>query len=75
MNYQTFSNLKFRPLLKPSGENIRFVSVAANRNVLIFRKVFNIHLQQKTRYKMVSSGQIEIPYYGIIGRQRGKGFG
>ena len=44
MNYQSFTNLQYGPLLKPSGEKIRFVSVAANRNVWIFRKVFNIHL-------------------------------
>ena len=55
MNYQTFSNLQFRPLLKksfhsihidlrdPSGEKIPFVSVGITRLVLIFRKVSNIH--------------------------------
>ena len=51
MNYQTFSNLQFRPLLKnffdsihidlrdTSGEKIRFVSVGITRLVLMFRKV------------------------------------
>ena len=51
MNYQTFSNLQFRPLLKnsfhsihidlrdTSGEKIRFVSVGIARLVLMFRKV------------------------------------
>ena len=55
MNYQTFSNLKFRPLLKNSfhsihidvkdtfGEKIPFVSVGITRLVLMFRKVSNIH--------------------------------
>ena len=55
MNYQTFSNLHFRPLLEisfhsvhidlrdPFGEKIPFVSVGINRFVLIFRKLSNIH--------------------------------
>ena len=55
MNYQTFSNLQFRPLLKnsfhsthidlrdTSGEKIPFVSVGITRLVLIFRKASNIH--------------------------------
>ena len=55
MNYQTFSNLQFRPLLKksfhsihidlrdPSGEKIPFVSVGITRLVLMFRMVSNIH--------------------------------
>ena len=55
MNYQTFSNLQFRPLLKnsfhgihidlrdTSGENIPFVSVGITRLVLMFRKASNIH--------------------------------
>ena len=55
MNYQTFSNLQFRPLLEnsfhsihidlrdTSGETIPFVSVGITRLVLMFRKVFNIH--------------------------------
>ena len=55
MNYQTFSNLQFRPLLKKSfhsihidlrdtsGEKIAFVSVGIFRLVLMFRKVSNIH--------------------------------
>ena len=55
MNYQTFSNLQFRPLLKnsfhsihidlrdPSGEKIPFVSVGITRLVLMFRKASNIH--------------------------------
>ena len=57
MNYQTFSNLQFRPLLKnsfhnihidlrdSSGEKIPFVSVGITRLVLMFRKVSNIHFQ------------------------------
>ena len=55
MNYQTFSNLQFRPLLKksfhsihidltePSCEKILFVSVGITRLVLMFRKTSNIH--------------------------------
>ena len=55
MNYQTFSNLQFRPLLKnsfhslhiglrdTSVEKIPFVSVGITRLVLMFRKVSNIH--------------------------------
>ena len=55
MNYQTFSNLQFRPLLKnsfhsyhidlrdTSGEKILFVSVGIFRLVLMFRKASNIH--------------------------------
>ena len=55
MNYQTFSNLQFRPPLKnffqgiridlrdTSGEKIPLVSVGITRLVLIFRKVSIIH--------------------------------
>ena len=55
MNYQTFSNLQFRTVLKntfhsihidlrdTSGEEIPFVSVGITRLVLIFRMVSNIH--------------------------------
>ena len=55
MNYQTFSNLQLRPLLKiffhsmhidlrdTSGEKIPFVSVGITRLVLMFGKVSNIH--------------------------------
>ena len=54
-NYQTFSNLQFRYLLKnsfhsihidlrdTSGEKVPFVSVGITRLVLMFRKVSNIH--------------------------------
>ena len=56
MNYQTFSNLQFRRLLKnsfhsihidlrdTSGEKILFVSVGITRLVLMFRNVSDIHL-------------------------------
>ena len=59
MNYQTFSNLQFRPLLKnsfhsihidlrdTSGEKITFVSLGITRLVLMFRKVSSIHFQNK----------------------------
>ena len=55
MNYQTFSNLQFRPLLKhsfqsihivlrdTSGEKMPFVSVGITRLVLMFKKASNIH--------------------------------
>ena len=55
MNYQTLSNLQFKPLLKnsfrsihidlrdSSGEQISFVSVGITRLVLMFRKVSSIH--------------------------------
>ena len=54
MNYQTFSKLQFRPLLKnsfhsihidlrdASGEKIPFVSVGITRLVLMFRKASSI---------------------------------
>ena len=87
MNYQTFSNLQFRPLLKnsfhsihidlrdPSDEKVLFVSVGITRLVLMFRKVSNIHFYNIRYYKMVASRQVEIPYYRAVGRQRGRGFG
>ena len=87
MNYQTFSNLQFRPLLKnsfhsihidlrdTSGEKIPFVSVGITRLVLMFRKVSIIHFQHIRYYKKVASRQVEIPYYRVVGRQRGRGFG
>ena len=55
MNYQTFSNLQFRPLLKTSfhsihidlrdtsSEKIPFVSVGITRLGLMFRKVSDVH--------------------------------
>ena len=55
MNYQTFSHLQFRPLLKKSfqsihidlrdtgGEKIPFLTVSITRLVLMFRKASNIH--------------------------------
>ena len=60
MNYQTFSNLQFRPLLKNSfhsihidprdtpGEKIPFVSVGITRLVLMFRKVSTLHFLTHT---------------------------
>ena len=87
MNYQTFSNLQFRPLLKnsfhsihidlrdTSGERVPFVSVGITRLVLMFREASNIHFQSKRRYKMVALRQVEISYCRGVGRQRGRGFG
>ena len=87
MNYQTISNLQFRPLLKSSfhsiqidlrdtsGEKTPFVSVGITRLVLMFRKVSHIHFRNIRYYKMVVSTQVGIPYYIGIGRQRKRGFG
>ena len=87
MNYQTFSNLQFRPLLKnsfhsihivlrdTSGEKIPFVSVGITRLVLMFRKASDIHFLPKKLYKMVASRQVEIAYYRGVGRKRGRGLG
>ena len=87
MNYQTFSNLQFRPLLKnsfdsthidlrdPFDEKKPFVFVGITRLVLMFRIASKIHFQTKRRYKMVASRQVEVPYYRGVGRQRGRGFG
>ena len=87
MNYQTFSNLQFRPLLKDSfhslninlrdtsGDKIPFVSVGITRLVLMFRKASKIHFYSKRQHKMVASREVEIPYYRGVGRQRGRGFG
>ena len=55
MNYQTFSNLQFRPLLKnfyhsihfdlrdTGCEKLAYASVGITRLVLMFRKASNIH--------------------------------
>ena len=87
MNYQTFSNLQFRPLLKnsfysihidlrdTSGEKLPFVSIGISQFVLMFEKASNIHFQLIRYYKMIASRQVEIPYYSAVGRQRGRGFG
>ena len=87
MNYQTFRNLQFRPLVKnsfhsihidlrdTSSEKIPFASVGIPRLALMFRKASNIHFQSKRRYKLVASRQVEIRSYRVVGRQRGWGFG
>ena len=79
MNYQTFNNLQFRPLLKSSfdsihidlrdasGERIPFKSVGITHLVLMFRKASNIHFEPKKRYRMVASRQVETPFYRGIG--------
>ena len=86
MNYQTFSNLHFRPLLKysshsididlrdKSGEKKPVVSFGITRLVIMFRKASNIHFSPKRRYKMGASKQVEMPFYRGVGRQRGWGF-
>ena len=87
MNYQTFSNLQFRPLLKKSFHSIHIdlrdtlakklplVSVGITRLVLRFRKVSSIHLYHIRFYKMVVPRQVEVPYYRAVRRQKGTGFG
>ena len=87
LNYQIFSKLQFRPLLKnffcslhldlrdKSGEKIPFASVGIARLVLIFRKNSNIHFYSERRYKMVASRQVESRFYRGVGRQRGQGVG
>ena len=79
MDYQTFSSLQFRPLLKNSfhsihidlrdisGEKIPFVSVGITRRVLMFRNI--------RYYMVVAPRQVEIPCYRGVGRQRERGFG
>ena len=86
INYQTFSKMQFRPLLKnsfhsihidlrdTSGEKIPFVSVGISPLDLMFRKASNIHFYPKRRSKIVASRQVEISFYRGIGRQRGRGF-
>ena len=39
------------------------------------RKTSNNHFYPKKLYRLVASRQIEIPFIGGIGRQRGRGFG
>ena len=85
MNYQTFSNLQFRPLLKnslhsihidlrdTSGEKIPFGSVGITH--LDVQKSLQHSFLTKRRYKMVASRQVEIPFYRGTGQQRGRGFG
>ena len=84
MNYKTFSNLQFRPLLKnsfhsihirlrgTSGEETPFVSVGKTRLVLMFRKASNNHFLRKRRF---TSRQVPFPFYRGTGRQRGRGIG
>ena len=85
MNYQTFSNLQFRPLLKnsflgihidlrdTSDKKLPVVFVVITRLPLISRKGSNIQFSPKIRYKMVASRQVEIPFYTGIGQQGGRG--
>ena len=80
MNNQTFSNLQFRPQLKiffhsihidlrdTSGEKLPFVCDGITRLVLMFSK-------SERRYKMVASRQKEIPFYGGVRQELGRGFG
>ena len=87
MNYETFSNLQFGPLVKKSfhtlhinlrdtsGEKIPFVSVGITRPVLMIQKASNIHFYSERRYKIVDSRQVEIPFQRGVGCRRGRGFG
>ena len=87
MNYLTFGNLQFRPLLKnffqtfhidlknKSGGKKPFVSVGIARLVLLFIEACSIHFQRQKRFKMVASRQLWIPFYKGIVRQRERGLG
>ena len=86
MNYQTFSNLQIRPLLKSSfngihidlrdtsAEDTPFVSVGITRLVLMFKKASNIHFQPKRCEKLLASRQVEILVYKRIGQVRRRWF-
>ena len=78
MNYQTISNLEFRPLLiffhrnrndfRDMGvEIISFGSASIGQLTQMIRKTFNIHLNRKRRYKMVASKQVEFRFCRFIG--------
>ena len=87
MNYQTFSNLKFKLTLNnsfhsiyiylraTSGEKIPFAFVGITCLDLVFTKASNNHFYSKRRYKMVALRQVDIPLYRAIGRQRVWRFG
>ena len=86
MNYQAFSNLQFRPLLKSSCHNVHIdfrhrsgdqlppVSVGVTSLFLLFRQASNIHFYSKGYYKKIASKPVKIPFYRVIPRQRGWGF-
>ena len=75
MNYETFSNLQFRPLLKnsfhsihidltgTSNEQISFASVGIILLALMFRKAARIPFYPKRRYKMVASRQVVVFFF------------
>ena len=83
MQYQTFSNLQFRPLLKNSFHGIHIdlrdtnvektpflsVGIALSVSVLMLRKTPNI---PKGCCKKVASRQVEIPIYRGNGQQCGR---
>ena len=70
MNYQPFTNLQFKKLLKNSfhsikielrdstGEKIPFVSVGITQVVLLFRKISNNHFCFKLHTKMLLKSQL-----------------
>ena len=87
MTYQSFSILKFRPLLKQffhsthidlrgtSGQKTPLVSAVITCLVLMFRKKSSIRFRQKRRSQKVASRQIEIPFFTGIGWDRGRRVG
>ena len=83
MNYQTFSILQFRSLLKfffhnndvdlrsTSSEKTPLMSVVSTRLVLMFRKACNIPFFSERCYEMVASRQVENPFYRVFCRKSG----
>ena len=78
MNYQTFSNLQFRRLLKnsfhsihidlrdTSGEKYAFVSVGITRLVLMCTKVSDIHLYQSYCVKWLHQTLLNFPATKVL---------
>ena len=86
MNYQTFSNLQFKPLLKNSFHSIHIdLRARLVKNYTLYLPVslasfgclercptFSSNTYGTTRW--FASRQVEIPYYRGVGRQRGREF-
>ena len=79
---QTFGYRQVRPLLiqflhifliDTSSENLPFLSVGITRPVLTFKRASNIQFQQKRRFTMVASRQVQFPFYTDFDRERGRG--
>ena len=86
MNYQTISNLQFKPLFKncfhsihidlkdTSGEKMPVGSLSITCLVFMFRKASSIYFWAEKRHKTVAWRQVGIPFYRGIGQQRGHVF-